>query len=55
MTASRRLGRPEDIANVVAFLASERSSYVNGGELMASGGLHSMIMDLVPQPGLKSD
>ena len=54
MTASRRLGRPDDIANVVAFLASERSSYVNGGELMASGGLHSMIMDLLPQPGLKS-
>jgi NAD(P)-dependent dehydrogenase (short-subunit alcohol dehydrogenase family) len=55
MTASRRLGRPEDIANVVAFLASERSAYVNGAELMATGGLHSMLMDLVPQPGLKSN
>ena len=53
MTASRRLGRPEDIANIVAFLASDRSAYVNGAELMATGGLHCMLMDLIPQPGLK--
>ena len=53
MTASRRLGRPEDVANVVAFLASDRSAYVNGAELMVTGGLHCMIMDLIPQPGLK--
>ena len=52
MTASRRLGRPEDIANIVAFLASDRSAYVNGAELMATGGLHSMLMSLIPQPGL---
>ncbi len=55
LIAMGRYGTNEEVANVVAFLASERSSYVNGGELMASGGLHSMIMDLVPQPGLKSD
>ena len=53
MTASGRIGRPEDIANIVAFLASDRSAYVNGAELMATGGLHSMLMSLIPQPGLK--
>lgn len=55
MTASRRLGRPEDVANVVAFLASPRSGYVNAAELMVTGGLHAMLMNLIPQPGLKKD
>ena len=53
MTASKRLGQPEDVANVVAFLASDRSSYVNGAELLATGGLHSMLMSFIPQPGLQ--
>ena len=53
MTASKRLGKPEDVANVVAFLASERSSYVNGAELLVTGGLHSMLMSLIPQPGMQ--
>jgi NAD(P)-dependent dehydrogenase (short-subunit alcohol dehydrogenase family) len=33
-----RIGRPEDIANSVAFLASEESSYVAGAELFVDGG-----------------
>ena len=51
MTASRRIGRPDDIANVVAFLASPRAAYVNGAELVVDGGLDAMLMDLVPRPG----
>ena len=51
--ASKRLGKPEDVANVVAFLASDRASYVNGAELLATGGLHSMLMSFIPQPGLQ--
>ncbi|MDE1180542.1 SDR family oxidoreductase [Paraburkholderia sp.] len=51
MTASRRIGKPDDIADVVAFLASRRASYVNGAELIVDGGLDSMLMDLVPRPG----
>ena len=34
-----RLGTPEEFADVVAFLCSERASYVNGVNLMVDGGL----------------
>jgi len=34
----KRVGRPEDIANVVAFLASEDSSYMTGAVLEVTGG-----------------
>ena len=35
----RRLGKPEEMANVYAFLASDESSYINGIALEASGGI----------------
>jgi 3-oxoacyl-[acyl-carrier protein] reductase len=35
----RRLGTPEDIANVYAFLASDEASYVNGAVIEVAGGL----------------
>ena len=34
-----RLGKPEEIANVYAFLASDEASYVNGAVLEVSGGM----------------
>jgi len=34
-----RVGRPEDIASAVSFLASDDSSYVAGSELFIDGGL----------------
>jgi 3-oxoacyl-[acyl-carrier protein] reductase len=35
----KRLGRPEEIANVYAFLASDEASYINGAVLEVSGGM----------------
>jgi NAD(P)-dependent dehydrogenase (short-subunit alcohol dehydrogenase family) len=34
----RRIGRPEDVAQTVLFLASPRSCYVNGTEVVVDGG-----------------
>ncbi len=35
----KRLGQPEDIANVYAFLASDEASYINGTVIEVAGGL----------------
>ncbi len=36
----KRMGRPEEVADVVAFLASERASYITGSLVIVDGGLH---------------
>ena len=38
-TVMRRLGRPEEVAAAIAFLASDDASYVTGQSLGVSGGL----------------
>jgi 2-hydroxycyclohexanecarboxyl-CoA dehydrogenase len=35
----RRLGRPQEVAQAIAFLASEHAGYVTGQTLSVSGGL----------------
>jgi 3-oxoacyl-[acyl-carrier protein] reductase len=34
------MGRPEEVADAVAFLASERASYITGSLVLVDGGLH---------------
>ena len=36
---ARRSGRPEEVGDAVAFLASDRAAYINGQTLDVSGGL----------------
>lgn len=36
----RRLGEPEEVANVIYFLCTDPSSYINGAEIHINGGQH---------------
>ena len=33
-----KLGSPEDVANIVFFLASENAQYINGQDIIVDGG-----------------
>ncbi|MBD1549395.1 SDR family NAD(P)-dependent oxidoreductase [Roseibium aggregatum] len=46
-----RIGRPQDMADVALFLASDRAAYVNGQEIVVDGGLSQTLMGTVPRPG----
>jgi NAD(P)-dependent dehydrogenase (short-subunit alcohol dehydrogenase family) len=48
---ARRIGMPQDIADAILFLASDRSSYVNGDEITVDGGYVRTLMNLIPRPG----
>ena len=48
---ARRAGRPDEVAAVVAFLASEAASYVNGVVLAIDGGLGAGSRHLRAAPG----
>ena len=39
LIALRRMGRSEEVADVVAFLASDEASYISGQVLIVDGGL----------------
>ena len=47
-----RIGAPEDMAEVVLFLASDRAGFVNGQEIIVDGGFEHMLMSLVPSQAL---
>jgi len=37
-TPQRRFGEPEDVANIVTFLASEKARFITGANIIADGG-----------------
>jgi NAD(P)-dependent dehydrogenase (short-subunit alcohol dehydrogenase family) len=47
----RRIGEPADIANAVVFLASERSDYITGEDIVIDGGFTRTMMSTIPRPG----
>jgi NAD(P)-dependent dehydrogenase (short-subunit alcohol dehydrogenase family) len=51
VTPLRRIGMPQDMADAVLFLASDRSAYVNGDEITVDGGYVRTLMNLIPRPG----
>jgi len=48
-----RVATPVDIADAVTFLASPRSGYVNGDEMLVDGGMDDCLMSFVPRPGFE--
>jgi len=48
-----RIGRGEDVAAAVAYLASAGASYVTGQQLVVDGGVADRMLALIPGRALK--
>ncbi len=48
LTPMLRVGQPEEMAEVIAFLLSERAAYVNGAEIVADGGAAARVFAYPP-------
>jgi NAD(P)-dependent dehydrogenase (short-subunit alcohol dehydrogenase family) len=48
-----RISGPRDVAEAVLFLASDRSSYINGQDILVDGGLSQAFLTLIPRPGFE--
>ena len=46
----QRLGHPEEIAEAVAFVTSERASFITGTTIVVDGGWTSVLLAEEPQP-----
>jgi NAD(P)-dependent dehydrogenase (short-subunit alcohol dehydrogenase family) len=51
MIPLRRIGRPEDIADAIAFLASRQAAYITGANLLVDGGLSTTLMPSLARIG----
>ncbi|MDF3855597.1 SDR family NAD(P)-dependent oxidoreductase [Paracoccus sp. P2] len=51
MVPLRRIASPQDMADAVLYLASDRAAYVTGQDIVVDGGLSQSLMGLVPRPG----
>eukprot|EP00210_Caulerpa_lentillifera_P003952 g3771.t1 len=49
-TPLHRLGKPEEVAKAVAFLSSEKASYITGHILNVDGGMSIRGFNLFPKP-----
>jgi NAD(P)-dependent dehydrogenase (short-subunit alcohol dehydrogenase family) len=47
---TRRLGRAEDVANLVSFLASDKASYITGENILVDGGITMSVLAMLPRP-----
>lgn len=45
-----RVGVPADLANTIAFLASDRSSFINAQDIVVDGGIGCTLMDANKRP-----
>ena len=49
MVPAGRVAEPADLADVIAFLASDRAGYIDGQDILVDGGLANTLMSLVPR------
>jgi NAD(P)-dependent dehydrogenase (short-subunit alcohol dehydrogenase family) len=52
LSGLRRLGQIDELARVIAFLASDASSFINGQAVNVDGGFTQMMLRVLPHPGL---
>jgi NAD(P)-dependent dehydrogenase (short-subunit alcohol dehydrogenase family) len=49
MVPSGRVADAADLANVIAFVASDRAAYINGQDILVDGALSQTLMGMVPK------
>lgn len=47
----RRIAQPQDLADVILFLLSDRAGYVSGQDIVVDGAFTNMTMSFIPRPG----